>query len=90
MALSIGIKRGSKILLAGTHLLEVQEVVAFNKVRIKFNDRVILVTDLERVELLPDAFVSCGVSMGDPLTTESRLAFEAPRSIRIERIHGKR
>lgn len=64
--------------MIGGHLLVVRDVLSATTVRVEFGGRDVLVTDQQREELMPQVFVSCGVS--------GRLAFEAPRSIRIERV----
>lgn len=86
MALSIGVKAGRKICIGGTHMLCVREILAPNQVRITFDDKEMLVTDLERTELMAEVFVSCGLSDSQPGSQYTRLAFEAPRVIRIERV----
>lgn len=82
-------KKGQRIRIGGVHLLTVQEILAPNQVKVTFDGREILVTDLERAKLMDDVFVSCGLSMqkfGGPAAQYSRLAFEAPRAVRIERL----
>jgi hypothetical protein len=86
MALSIGIKKNSRVLVGGSHLLVVKEIIAPTQVRVEFDERSILVTDLERAKLMDDVFVSCGLLPPNSTNHYSRLAFEAPREIRIERL----
>lgn len=85
MALSLGVKRGKRILVGGRELV-VRSVLAANSVLVSFEGREILVTDMQREELMPGVFVSCGLSLKAADNQYSRLAFEAPRSVRIERV----
>jgi hypothetical protein len=91
MALSLGVKRGARILIGG-QLLIVKSILAANKILIQFGDKDALVTDLQRTELMPDAYVSAGQPDDgeDTPPVYTRLAFEAPRAIRIERIPDAR
>lgn len=92
MALSIGVRRGSKILIGaapdgtGGELLRVIEVPKFNEVRLKFQGTTHTITDKERVLIAPNVYVSCGAQQQQDYEEYSRLAFEAPRSIKINRI----
>ncbi len=88
MALSVGARKGKKIRVGGTtgSVVLVDEVYAPNRVRLSVDDKTFLVTDAERTEILPQVFVSCGFDdKGKAGNQYTRLAFEAPRSIRIER-----
>lgn len=85
MALSIGVRGGKRVRI-GKHILTILEVIAPDKVRVAFNGREFLVTDLERVKLMEDVYVSCGKADNVVYEAYTRLAFEAPREIRIERI----
>jgi len=109
MALSIGVKKGSKVniggvregghmedgnkgprlvgyTLSGGDVLEVLEVVTTNAIRVKYKEENFVVTDQERTKLDEEVFVSCGLWNGKGDPEYSRLAFEAPKSIRIERV----
>jgi hypothetical protein len=91
VALSIGVKKGRKIkfLLPSKveRTLVVLDVLSSKRVLVEFGGRQLVVTDEERHELMPGVFVSCGMIRESP-PRESRLAFEAPREIRIERVAG--
>jgi len=85
MALAIGVTKGTKIRI-GNMMLKVIDIVAGKCVRVAVdNGAPILVTDSERTPLAPNVFVSMGKSSS---TSGSRLAFEAPRAIPIERIRS--
>lgn len=84
MALSLGIHEGSKIQV-GSHVVTVTEIVRDNLMTVEAGGLKHMVTDTERTEILPSVFVFCGSSHGQA-ATNARLAFEAPRSININRI----
>lgn len=108
MALSIGVKKGSKINIGGqrvggTNIVEngrpkligydldggeILEVLEVDRetIWVSFRGEEYEVTSMERVKLAEGVFVSCGPWNGKGMESYSRLAFEAPRSIRIERI----
>lgn len=88
MALSLGISVGSKIRV-GTSVVEVVSVMGTARVLIKVEGKEFMITDCERTEILPNVFVSCGRNDDKQfLASFSRLAFEAPRSIEINRMMG--
>lgn len=93
MALSIGVRRGSKVQIGGEQgdTLTVLEVLAPGRVRVRFKDREILVTSKEKAILSPQVSIQCGED-GEVFTGEheSRIAFHAHRSIPINRIPFKR
>lgn len=93
MALSIGVKRGSQIRVfteAWESLVKVKAVEALDSIVVDVDGRTYTITDLERQEVLPQVLLSCGRSgQSGSQGGYSRLAFEAPRSIRIERIPPK-
>jgi hypothetical protein len=86
MALSLGVKAGSQVRV-GTSMLRVLKILAGGKsISIEVDDRYYLIGNQEKTEILPLVFVFCGI-VGDwnsPL--KSRLAFDAPRAVEIERI----
>jgi hypothetical protein len=89
MALSLGVRGGKKvrfIVKGKSHIMTVLEVVSPSNVRVAFDGREILITDLERAKLMDNVFVSCGKEEDSIKEGYTRLAFEAPREIRIERI----
>lgn len=109
MALSIGVRKGSRInvggdrvggevkkdggrerlvgyKLVGGDVLEVLEVEDKYRILVSFRGQQYMITDQERTKLAADVFLSCGLWNGKGEPDESRLAFEAPRSIRIERL----
>jgi AICAR transformylase/IMP cyclohydrolase PurH len=99
MALSIGVYRGMKIKV-GSEMIRVADVQEDGrKVVLDVGTRQYTISENERVEIMPEVFVFCGVYDGiiTKWTTDegdtvvhSRLAFEAPRSIRINRMgHGR-
>lgn len=87
MALSLGIKNGSKFLI-GKDRMTVMEVGPGQRATVKVNDsQMMMVTDLCRTEVLPEVFVSFGPTRAAVHGINScRLAFEAPRSIAITRV----
>jgi hypothetical protein len=99
MALSIGVHRGMRIKV-GAEMLRVTDVQQEGReVRLEIGDRQYTISDKQRTEIAPSVFVFCGVYDGiiTNWTTDegdkvlhSRLAFEAPRAIRINRMgHGR-
>lgn len=109
MALSIGVKRGSRIAIGATRkggrfidgpkgkklvdytveggeVLEVLSVDDFDSIQISYKGESHTVSDKQRLRLESDVFVSCGLSNGKGMDEYGRLAFEAPRSVRIERL----
>lgn len=87
MALSIGVRFNQKIKV-GDSLLQVVSVDKEQGTIIGLSVNggpAIYVTEYERVEVLPEVFVSCG-QPHSAYPLDDRLAFEAPRRIRIERV----
>lgn len=84
MALSIGVQKGSKILVGGTPV-NVTDIAYGHSVRLQVDDDEFLITEQERTEILPEVFVSYGKNPEKMNQPSARLAFEAPRSIRILR-----
>lgn len=83
MALSIGVSVGSKIDIGG-RLLTVKAMAQPNLIVVSVDrGQDIVVSDLSRTEILPNVFVFAGVGRGGG---GNRLAFEAPKSIRISRV----
>lgn len=86
MALSIGVREGSKIQV-GKNLLSVKQIDDSRRIHILYGKQEHLITDEERTEVEPDVFISCGIKSDRPTNYNfSRLAFEAPRSVEIHRI----
>lgn len=87
MALSIGVSVGSKIDVGG-HLLQITALAQPNLIVVTVDAGVpVVVSDQSRTEILPDVFVFSGVGKAG---SANRLAFEAPRAIRISRIEDSR
>lgn len=84
MALSIGAGAGDRIRV-GEDILHVREVHPSTIVICKNDDAPVLITEDAKVDIIRSVFIFKGIS---PASTKvsSRLAFEAPKSIRIERI----
>jgi len=87
MALSIGVSIGSKILVGG-HLLVVKNLVHPNLIVISVDrGEDIVISDKANTEILPGVEVFSGIGMGGG---GNRLAFTAPKSIRISRVEEDR
>lgn len=83
MALSLGIKNGSKLSI-GQHCLEVKRIISGNMIVVVLDDAEdFTVTDLQATEILPNVRVFAGIGQNG---NGSRLAFEAPESIEIRRM----
>lgn len=86
MALSLGVAVGNKISV-GQSLIRVDQIDEGTKVHITVDDKSsFIIDDSERQEILPNVFVSCGLSSASRGGNFSRLAFEAPFHIKINRI----
>lgn len=94
--LSLAIHKGTKITI-GEELLRVSEVSENGlEIKLEVGGRKFIVSDKERVLIAPQVFVSCGVRDGATVKwkdqfgmdslPQSRLAFEAPLSIKINRV----
>lgn len=91
MALSIGVSAGSRIKVGGK-TVHVRKILTPVLLVLTVDDGdEILVSDKERVKIMPDVFVFAGVGSpkGDGQGVGNRLAFEAPRSIAIHRLEGR-
>jgi len=87
MALSIGVSVGSKIDVGG-HLLQVKEIAPHNLIVISIDKgEDMVISELSRTEILPTVFVFVGVGQSGG---GNRLAFEAPKTIRINRVEDTR
>lgn len=84
MALSIGVRKGSKIKV-GECMLEVLALPETNQITVSFDGKQHTLTDEERILLAPDVYASVGKTDASLGVHYSRIAFEAPRRIRIER-----
>jgi hypothetical protein len=85
MALSIGVKKGSRVMINHLHEVEVTEILPSNRMRLTYREKTYEVSDVERTQIDTEVFVSSGRGH-TPSNSYRRLAFEAPRSIRIERL----
>lgn len=86
MALSLGIQSGSQIQI-GDSIMRVIEVARDGKlVHIEVTGKRFSVSDEERTEILDDVFVQVGIPTNWNTPLRSRLAFEAPRCITINRL----
>lgn len=82
MALSLGVKKGTRISIAD-HDLVVKQIEPTNRITVSLDGGPdLLVTEQERTEILPAVFVFSGVGATG---NGNRLAFVAPRSISITR-----
>ena len=82
MAFLLGVQVGSRIDVGG-HIVKVNRVVTPTLMEVSVDDRDFRVSGLERVEILPGVFISTGLG---PINSLRRLAFEAPQSVRIQRM----
>lgn len=74
--------------MKGGEVLEVLSIESKDLIHVRYKGVEYAVTDKERTRLEDNVFVSCGLSNGKGPDDYSRLAFEAPRSVRIERLPG--
>lgn len=88
VALSIGVGKGSRIKV-GDSMLRVVEIVPGVAISVQLDgNKTFMITDSERTEIMPGVFVQIGLNPKN-VDSGSRLAFEAPRSITINRVrHG--
>lgn len=89
MALSLGISNGSEIEITKgdkVTLLVVNSINGSSKAQIDVGGEVFNITDLERTEILPEVFVSFGKGASARGYRSARLAFEAPLSVKINRV----
>ena len=86
MALSIGISENSRIRV-GSKVLRVAQIQDNRHIHIIYDGQRHLITDEERTEVEKGVFISCGIK-SDRATSNnfSRLAFEAPREVLIQRL----
>jgi len=88
MSLSLGVRAGSQIEI-GDDMLTVSGVTRDGlTVRVNVRGREYQINDEEKTEVLPGVYVFCGVSahMNWDLPFRSKLAFDAPRVIQIDRV----
>lgn len=94
MALSIGVTVGSRIQV-GNDYVEVREVLTTELVSVTVNgDDPILIGNAEQTEIAPGVFLFCGVDLkvngkNLPDSHHSRLAFDAPLSVKINRVEDE-
>ena len=83
MALSLGVRKGSRISV-GDHCVEVKAMVPPNLIVITVDDGPeMVISDQSKTDILPNVSVFSGVGAAG---NGCRLAFEAPRSITIRRL----
>lgn len=88
MALIIGVNKNSRILV-GESTVEVRDILPKVVTLYVYGEnepREFLITDAERTEIVRDVFVSLGLNHRNMSTNSNRLAFEAPKSIKINRV----
>jgi hypothetical protein len=86
MALSIGVKNGSQIKI-GTITLRILEIRNGGKsILVEVANRRFLINETDKTEILPDVFVFCGVTGDEGSERRSKIALEAPQTIRIDRV----
>lgn len=84
MALSLGVEVGSTIQV-GESKLVVEALLADGTIFVRVGDEQFQITDQRRTQVLPDVYVSCGMPAVSRRDRFSKLAFEAPRHIKILR-----
>lgn len=89
MALSIGVKAGARLTI-GDKNMSVVKVVTPALIKILVDGKEFEITDLESTQVLPDVRISAGLWSGKGSQLYTRLAFEAPYHIRIERVREDR
>lgn len=86
MALSLGVKTGSQMRI-GSSILRVLEIKNYGRlISIEVGNRRFLIDDEKKTEILPAVFVFCGVTSDWCFERKSKIAFDAPRSIQIDRV----
>ena len=87
MALSIGISVGSGIHVDG-HLLQVKRLDQHKRIWVTVDgENHVVISDEEQKEIVPGVWVRVGIGQ---IGNRNRLAFEAPRAIRISRVESPR
>lgn len=84
MSLSIGVHAGQSIKV-GEAVLKIVRIVRDQLIEVEVGARRHLLTEDERTEILPDVYASYGTSPSRQ-GTMPRIAFEAPRTITIQRL----
>lgn len=86
MALSLAVAAGSRIQV-GESILTVLRTARGRHIQIDVDGKEFYLTDQERVKILPEVFVSYGSPYAELSEFQGlRIAFEAPRSIKITRL----
>ncbi|WP_158934115.1 hypothetical protein [Burkholderia sp. S171] len=86
MALSLGVQAGSQVKI-GSSILHILKISNGGKsISVKLNDQTFDVGNQQKIEILPSVFVICGVVGDWDSSSKSRLALDAPRSVKIERV----
>ena len=88
MALVLGCKLGSEVKVGDT-MVKVKGINHDGEVVLEVEGQEHQITELERTRIMPEVWVSLGLGAGTKGNSYCRLAFEAPRSIRIERVDKK-
>lgn len=92
MALSLGVRAGSQVILTDheglAHTLTVRRINSAVDIDVAVDGQDFKLTDQERVAVIPDCFVFSGAREGRGDEEYTYLAFEAPRDIRIDRVRG--
>lgn len=89
MALSLGVTKGSKVeitLADRVEVIQVKSIDSATQLMLVVEGKAVAINDKERVEILPQVFVSCGLSRPARGNRSTRLAFEAPLEIKINRV----
>lgn len=87
MALSIGVSVGSGIDVDG-HLLLVKRLDQHKRIWVTVDgEDDVVISDTDRKEIVPGVWVRVGIGQNG---NRNRLAFEAPKAIRISRIESPR
>jgi len=83
VALSIGVSVGSRIHVDG-HLLQVNKLDQHKRIWVTVDgENDVVISDEDRQEIVPGVWVRVGIGQTGK---RNRLAFEAPRAIRISRV----
>lgn len=85
MALIIGVNKSSKIQV-GDKMVKIGDILPTVVMLKVEGGEDFMISDKERTEILPDVFVSLGLNHRTQSTNSNRLAFEAPMSVKINRV----
>jgi hypothetical protein len=92
MALSLGIHQGMKIQIGPDFVTTIVEIARGSAIRVTGqNQKEFLITDKQRTEVFPEVYMSYGSPTADLHDFRgTRLAIDAPRSMKITRITNER